>query len=389
MQNFVYCTPTKMVFGKGVVEKLAEELKPFGKKVLMTYGGGSIKKTGLYDRVKELLGDFKVFELSGIEPNPKYSTSVLEGVKICKEQGIDVILAVGGGSVLDCSKAISVGAKYDGEPWDLITGEVAAQAALPIVDIITMAATGSEYDAACVISRTETNDKVGYIDSHLYPAVSFIDPTYTFTLPKIQMLAGVADAMNHVLEQYFNANPNDLADGMMEACMRSLIKNVKIAVENPEDYDARAEIFINCSLACNNILSIGEAPSGWPMHGMEHALSAYYDITHGVGLAILTPRWMKHILSEKTEERLAKYGVNVLGIDKSLPARDIAEKAIEETYALYEGLGIPMHLKEVGIDESRLSEMAHHVAENEGLDQSWVYVPLTEEDILEIYKASL
>ena len=389
MQNFVYCTPTKMVFGKGVVEKLAEELKPFGKKVLMTYGGGSIKKTGLYDRVKELLGDFEVFELSGIEPNPKYSTSVLEGVKICKEQGIDVILAVGGGSVLDCSKAISVGAKYDGEPWDLITGEVAAQAALPIVDIITMAATGSEYDAACVISRTETNDKVGYIDSHLYPAVSFIDPPYTFTLPKIQMLAGVADAMNHVLEQYFNADPNDLADGMMEACMRSLIKNVKIAVENPEDYDARAEIFINCSLACNNILSIGEAPSGWPMHGMEHALSAYYDITHGVGLAILTPRWMRHILSEKTEERLAKYGVNVLGIDKSLPARDIAEKAIEETYALYEGLGIPMHLKEVGIDESRLSEMAHHVAENEGLDQSWVYVPLTEEDILEIYKASL
>ena len=389
MQNFVYCTPTKMVFGKGVVEKLAEELKPFGKKVLMTYGGGSIKKTGLYDKVKELLGDFEVFELSGIEPNPKYSTSVLEGVKICKEQGIDVILAVGGGSVLDCSKAISVGAKYDGEPWDLITGEVAAQAALPIVDIITMAATGSEYDAACVISRTETNDKVGYIDSHLYPAVSFIDPTYTFTLPKIQMLAGVADAMNHVLEQYFNADPNDLADGMMEACMRSLIKNVKIAVENPEDYDARAEIFINCSLACNNILSIGEAPSGWPMHGMEHALSAYYDITHGVGLAILTPRWMRHILSEKTEERLAKYGVNVLGIDKSLPARDIAEKAIEETYALYEGLGIPMHLKEVGIDESRLSEMARHVAENEGLDQSWVYVPLTEEDILEIYKASL
>lgn len=389
MQNFEYCTPTKIIFGKGVVEKLPETLRSLGRKVLLTYGGGSIKKTGLYDKVKELLADFEVFELADIEPNPKYSTSVLDGVKICKENGIDVILAVGGGSVLDCSKAIAAGAKYDGEPWDLISGKVPTEAALPVVDIITMAATGSEYDSGGVISRTETNDKIGYMDRHLYPVASFIDPTYTYSVPRIQMLAGVADAMNHVMEQYFNADPNDLADGMMEASLRSLMKNVRIAVENPEDYNARAEIFLNCTLDCNGILALGESASGWPMHGMEHALSAYYDITHGIGLAILTPRWMRHILSEKTESRIAQYGVNVLGIEKSLPTKEQAERAIDETYRFFEEFGIPMHLKDVGIDESRLAEMAHHVAENEGLDSPYVYAPITEEDILDIFKASL
>ena len=164
MINFEYCTPTKLVFGKGVIEKLPEIMKPLGKKILLTYGGGSIKKSGLYDEVKRLLKDFEIVELSGIEPNPKYSTSVLAGVELCKKNDIDVILAVGGGSVLDCSKAIAAGALYDGEPWDLITYKVPTKAALPIVDIMTMAATGSEYDAGSVISRTETNDKVGYID---------------------------------------------------------------------------------------------------------------------------------------------------------------------------------------------------------------------------------
>ncbi len=389
MQNFEYCTPTRIIFGKGVVEKLPETMKLFGKRVLMTYGGGSIKRIGLYDKVKELLPDYEIYELSGIEPNPKYNPSVLDGVRICKEKKIDVILAVGGGSVLDCSKAIAGGALYDGETWDLITGKAETTGALPIVDIITMAATGSEYDSGGVISRKETNDKIPYQSMHLFPKVSFIDPTYTFSVPKHQMVSGVADAMNHIWEDYFNLDPNGLADGMMESALRSLIRNGLKAVENPEDYEARAEIFLDATLACNGILAIGEQFSGWPMHGMEHALSAYYDITHGIGLAILTPRWMTHILSEKTEGRIAQYGVNVLGIDSSLPVREQAEKTIEETYKFFESLGIPMHLRDVGIDESRLQEMAHHVAVNEGLDRPGVYVPLTEQDIFEIYKASL
>jgi alcohol dehydrogenase YqhD (iron-dependent ADH family) len=387
MHNFDYHTPTRLIFGKDVIKELPEVMNQFGKKILLTYGGGSIKKIGLYDKVKELLKDFDIYELSGIQPNPKYDPSVLDGVKMCKENDVDVILAVGGGSVLDCSKAIAAGAKYDGDPWDLISYQVKAKDALPIVDIITLAATGSEYDAGGVISRTETNDKIGYVDPLLFPAVSFLDPTYTFTVSKKQTAAGCADAMNHIMEQYFCEDSTLLNDGFMEAGLKSLMINAKKCLDNPEDYNARAEMMLTCTYGCNGIYSLGNSQSGWPLHGMEHALSAYYDITHGEGLAIITPRWMKHVLSEKTVDRFVKYGVNVFNIDPSLDKMDIANKAIEETYKFFESINIPMHLREVGIDESRIDEMAHHVAINEGLDEAWV--PLQEKDISDIFRASL
>lgn len=389
MVNFDYWSPTRLIFGKGVVEeKLNEVMKPLGKKILMTYGGGSIKRSGLYDKVKAILKDFEIIELSGIAPNPKYDPSVLDGVRLCKENNVDVILAVGGGSVLDCSKAIAAGAKYDGDPWDLISYQVKAQAALPIVDIITMAATGSEYDSGGVISRTETNDKIGYIDEHLWPVCSFIDPTYTFTVPERQTIAGVADAINHITEQYFALPANDLSDGFCEAGYKTLMKNVKIVLKNPEDYEARANIFLACTYGCNGIYGLGIAPSYWPMHAIEHALSAYYDITHGLGLAIIMPRWMKKILNEKTLPRFVKFGVNVLGIDAKLPEMEIANKAIDQMYEFFEGIGIPMHLTEVGIpDGSRVREMAHHVATTQPLTGAWA--PLTEEDIAEIMEKSL
>ncbi len=387
MQNFDYQTPTRLIFGKGVIEKLPSVMAQFGKKILLTYGGGSIKKIGLYQQVHELLKDYDIVELSDIQPNPKYDPSVLEGVRLCKEYKVDVILAVGGGSVLDCSKAIAAGACYDGDPWDLISYKVKAQAALPVVDIITLAATGSEYDTFGVISRTETNDKIGYGDRLLYPVCSFLDPTYTFTVNKKQTAAGIADAMNHVMEQYFTEDTTLLNDGFCESMLRSLMVNGRKCLENPEDYTARAEMMLACTYGCNGILALGNSPSGWPCHGIEHALSAYYDITHGWGLAIITPRWMKHILNERTLPRFVKYGVNVFGIDVNLDQWEIASKAIEETYRFFESIGIPMHLREVGIDESRIDEMAHHIAVNEGLDQA--YAPLTEKDIAEIITASL
>ena len=387
MQNFDYQTPTRLIFGKGVIEKLPSVMAQFGKKILLTYGGGSIKKIGLYQKVHELLKDYDIVELSDIQPNPKYNPSVLDGVRLCKEHKVDVILAVGGGSVLDCSKAIAAGACYDGDPWDLISYKVKAQAALPIVDIITLAATGSEYDTFGVISRTETNDKIGYGDRLLYPVCSFLDPTYTFTVNKKQTAAGIADAMNHVMEQYFTEDTTLLNDGFCESMLRSLMVNGRKCLENPEDYTARAEMMLACTYGCNGILALGNSPSGWPCHGIEHALSAYYDITHGWGLAIITPRWMKHILNEHTLPRFVKYGINVFGIDASLDQWKIANKAIEETYKFFESIGIPMHLREVGIDESRVGEMAHHIAVNEGLEQA--YAPLTEQDIAEIITASL
>lgn len=387
MQNFDYQTPTRLIFGKNAIEKLPEVMSTIGKKVLLTYGAGSIKRIGLYDKVKQLLHDFDIYELSDIQPNPKYDPSVLDGVRLCKEHHIDVILSVGGGSVLDCSKAIAAGAKYDGDPWDLISYKVKAKDALPIVDILTLSATGSEYDAGGVISRTDTNDKIGYIDPLLYPVCSFLDPSYTFTVSKKQTAAGCADAMNHIMEQYFCETSTLLNDGFMEAGLKSLMVNTRKCLDNPQDYTARAEMMLTCTYGCNGIYSLGNSPSGWPCHAMEHALSAYYDITHGEGLAIITPRWMKHILSDKTIARFVKYGCNVFGIDKALPPLEIANLAIEKTYAFFESIGIPMHLKDVGIDDSRIDEMAHHVHTCDNLGDAWV--PLSEKDIAAIFTASL
>lgn len=387
MQNFDYMTPTRLIFGRDAIAKLPEVMTQFGKKILLTYGGGSIKKIGLYQKVLEMLKGYDIVELPGIQPNPKYDPSVLDGVRLCKEHNVDVILSVGGGSVLDCSKAIAAGAKYDGDPWDLISYKVKAKAALPIVDIITLAATGSEYDCGGVISRTETNDKIGYIDPLLFPVVSILDPVYTFTVSKKQTAAGIADAMNHTIEQYFVEDSTLLNDGFCESMLRSLMINGRKCLENPEDYTARAEMMLACTYGCNGILALGNSYSGWPCHGIEHALSAYYDITHGEGLAIITPRWMRHILNERTMDRFVKYGINVFGIDPTLPKQEIAKKAIDATYEFFQSINIPMHLREVGIDDSRIDEMAHHIAVNEGLDKA--YAPLTEQDIKEILLESL
>lgn len=388
MVNFDYQTPTRLIFGKGVVEKkLQSVMSRYGSRVLMTYGGGSIKRNGLYDQVKRLLADKEIFELPGIESNPKYNPSVVEGVRICKEKKIDVILSVGGGSVLDCTKAIAGAACSEADPWDIVTGKAETLKAIPIVDIITMAATGSEYDNAAVISRTETNDKLAYFSKYTFPEVSFIDPSYTFTVPVKHTLAGVADCINHIMEQYFCGEHIMMNDAFMEGAIKSLVKNVKIVLQNPEDYDARAEIFYATTLGCNDIYSLGNSRSGWPMHAIEHALSGHYDITHGEGLAIITPRWMRHILNhttgqlhEQVVERCTSFGKGVFGVETP-------EEAIKAIHDFYKEIGIPMTLREVGIDESRIDEMARHIALNEGLDKAWA--PLMESDIAAILRDSL
>ena len=331
-----------------------------------------------------LLAGKQIYELPGIEPNPKFNPSVIEGVRICKEKGIDVILSVGGGSVLDCTKAIAGAACSDADPWDIVTGKAPTLKAIPIVDIITLAATGSEYDSGGVISRTETNDKLAYFSPLVFPAVSFIDPTYTFTLPVKQTLAGVADCINHIMEQYFCGEHIMMNDAFMEGAVKSLVKNVRIVLDEPDNYDARAEIFYATTLGCNGIYGLGNSESGWPMHAIEHALSGHYDITHGEGLAIVTPRWMRHILNtttgelhEQVVERITSFGKNVFGT--ATP-----EESIQAIHDFYASIGIPMTLAAVGIDGSRIDEMAHHIAVNEGLDQAWV--PLYEEDIAAILR---
>ncbi|MBQ9448573.1 MAG: iron-containing alcohol dehydrogenase [Acholeplasmatales bacterium] len=387
ISNFMYETPTTLVFGEGVIKELPNVLKKYGKNVLLTYGGGSIKKIGLYDEVYKLLKDFNIVELNGIEPNPKYDPSVINGAKLCKEYNIDVVLAVGGGSVLDCSKAIAACAKYDGEGWDLISGKVETKDALPLVDILTLAATGSEFDCGSVISYTAINDKRAYASPFIFPKVSFLDPRYTFSVSKWQTACGTADAMNHILESYFAKYDSILNNGMMMAGLKSLMHNVKIALEKPDDYDARAELMYTCTLACNGIFANGTGPSGWPMHSIEHALSAYFDITHGAGLAIITPRWMKEILSEKTLGKFVLLGKELFDIEvKNL--KD-AEKVIDAFYKFFESLGIPMHLKETGVDASKIDEMADHILEYDSTYGPHMYVNLDKAALVRILKESM
>ena len=387
--DFTYNTPTTLVFGKGVVKGLPEALARYGKTVLLTYGGGSIKKMGLYDEVMRLLRGFKVVELSGIEPNPKYDPSVVTGARLCKENNVDVILAVGGGSVLDCSKAIAACAMYDGEGWDLISGKVKATAALPSLDVLTLAATGSEYDCGCVISNTALSDKRGYVDPLLYPAVSFLDPTYTFSVSPWQTACGTADAINHVLEQFFSRPTSTFNDGIMIAAIRSLMDNVLVALKEPTNYEARSELMYVCSWGCNGILANGSGYSGWPMHSIEHALSAYFDITHGAGLAIITPRWMREILSDRTMERFVTLGRSLFGFDASLPDAEMAEKVINAFYSFFESTGIPMHLAPLGVTADKIEEMADHILAYDDTSQDWAYVPLDKPALIRILKASM
>ena len=386
MENFTYSIPTKVHFGKGQIKNLAVAIKEYGNKVLIAYGGGSIKKIGLYDEMIKILNDNEIsyVELSGIEPNPRIET-VREGIKICKENNVEVVLAVGGGSTIDCAKVIAAGVKYDGDAWDLVTKLEKIREVLPIVTILTLSATGSEMDGFAVISDMTTNQKLGTGHENMKPKVSILDPEYTYSVPKNQTAAGTADIMSHIFENYFNHTQGaDIQDSTAEGLLRACIKYGKIAIEEPNNYDARANLMWASSLAINGLISYGTS-APWVVHPMEHELSAFYDITHGVGLAILTPHWMKYSLDDNTAYKFAQYGVNVWGIDKNLDQYEIANKAIEKTAEFFKELGLPSTLREVGIEEEKLEIMSKKAMY---LYLKYAFKPLDEKDILNIFKAA-
>ena len=361
MNNFVYHIPTKVYFGENQLGHLGKELAKFGKRVLLTYGGGSIKRNGLYDKVIEELRNAKleVFELSGIEPNPRIE-SVREGVKICKEQGIDVLLAVGGGSTIDATKFMAAGACVDHDAWEFFGANAKPiNEALPIVTILTLSATGSEMDTAGVISNLETGDKLGRLAPALLPRVSFLDPTLTYSVSKYQTACGAADIMSHIMEVYFNTQEDlFMLDCFMEGMLKTIVKYAPIAIAEPENYEARANIMWTSSWAINGFINGGKRKA-WSCHPMEHELSAVYDITHGLGLAILTPRWMEYCLDETTVDKYVQYGVNVFGIDAKLDKMEIAKRSIKLTEEfLYEKLGLQRTFTEVGIKREDFAMMA-------------------------------
>ena len=390
MNDFIFHNPDKVYFGKGQMKNLPQELLAFGKKVLLVYGGGSIKKNGLYDEVISLAAanDIELFELSGVEPNPRHST-VNKGAAICKSEGIDVILAAGGGSTIDCAKGIAAAALTDdGDVWPLVSDGVWVTRALPIVAILTNAATGSEMDAWAVISNMDTNEKIGLGGSALIPRAAVENPEYSFSLPAYQTACGAFDIFNHVLDNYYFAGDAtfDLLLEMQEAVMRTVVKWTPVAMREPENYEARANLMWASSMALNTVLD-GGTVHGCACHMMEHELSAYYDITHGHGLAVLTPRWLEYILSDATAPAIYRLGEKVFSIEKGLDSTEGAKKTVEAVSKFcFETLGLKSTLTDLQIDSKHFKAMAEHACTGGSIGGP---KELTPDDVEKIYEMCL
>lgn len=389
MNNFIYDVPVKVYFGENQLGHLGEELSKYGKRVLLTYGGGSIKKSGLYDAVvKEIKkADLELYELSGIEPNPRVD-SVREGAKICKENNIDVLLAVGGGSTIDATKWMAAGACVEHDPWDFFNEKWApVEKALPIITVLTLSATGSEMNVSGVISNLETKDKIGRGEGPLLPKVSFLDPTNTYTVNPYQTACGSVDIMSHIMEVYFNMEQDlYLLDSFMEQMLKTVVKYAPIAMKEPDNYEARANLMWTSSWAINGFARGGKRQA-WSCHPMEHELSAISDITHGLGLAILTPRWLQYCLDETTVSKYVQFGVNVFGINPSLDPMTIANKSIEKlSEFFFETLGLDDTLTKVGIEKKDFQVMAKKSCGDGVLEG---FKPLNQGDIEKIFEMCL
>ena len=385
MNNFDLYLNTHVFFGRKAASNIPQNINGYGNRVLMVYGGGSIFKNGVYEEVTTILqnGGIEYIELGGIDPNPRIA-SVREGAKICKENNIDVVLAVGGGSTVDCAKAIAAAACYSGDAWDLVLDKSKVTKALPIFVVLTVAATGSEMDCGAVISNPETKDKYDFDSPWMRPSCAFMDPTHTFTVPKKQTAAGTVDIMSHVHEAYFSRAQGFIQDRIAEALLKTCIVNGNIALDNPTDYDARANLMWASSWAINGLTSCGKGQA-WSVHQIEHMLSAYYDITHGVGLAILTPVWMEYVLDESSVDKFAEYAKNVWDVDDN-DKWNAAREGIRKTRECFTSWGMPTKLSELDIDDSYFRDMAQKAAVR-GLDSA--YKPLFEGDIVNILKRSL
>lgn len=386
MNNFTYQNPTRIIFGKDTTDRLAEEMKDKGKNILLVYGGGSIKKNGLYDRVIRQLDGKNVFELPGIDPNPRLS-SVYEGIEISRREHVDFILAVGGGSAIDCAKAISIGIPYEGDVWDFFKEKAYPKAAVPVGAVLTLAATGTEMNGNAVITNMDTKEKIGFADVLLqHPAFSILDPCNTYTVPAIQTAYGAVDMMLHLFEDYFSL-PDDtpIQDGLAEAVLRVILDNVFIALEKPDDYDARANLMWAGTMALNKIIPQGKE-GDWGCHIIEHVLSAHYDIAHGAGLAIVTPPYMKY-LCQYHPAKYRQYAVNVLGIDpQGRPDYEVGIEGIQRTKALFKQMGAPVSLAEAGIGSEKLELMAKQMVADKPLGS---YAKIGVKELLQILGEAL
>ena len=387
MIDFTFHNPTRIHFGKDSLSHLKEEVERYGKRILLVYGGGSIKRIGLYDQVMNILSGLNasVWELGGVQPNPRLSL-VREGIALCREHGVELVLAVGGGSAIDTAKAIVSGVYYDGDVWDLFTGKGSNTETLPLGTVVTIPAAGSEMSNSCVITREEDQCKRGRNTPLNFPTFSILNPEYTYSLPPYQTACGVVDIMAHMMERYFTQVENvELTDRLTEGALRTVINNAPIVFDKPEDYDARAEIMWAGCLAHNTLYQTGRV-GDWASHKLEHELSALYDIAHGAGLAIIFPAWMKYVLPRGGEKKLSQFAVRVFDVPEDFGTmEEIALEGIRRLEAFYHSLGLTTTLHENGIGTEDFDRMSDRCAAMMGGSVGF-FVKLSPADCKAIYE---
>ena len=381
--DFTYYNPTKIYFGKTAIDNLEAELKNYGENILLVYGKSAIKKIGLYDTVIKALENTgkKVTELAGIKSNPTYN-QMMEGARLVRENNIDLILAVGGGSVIDCSKAISVSAYCEGDPWQKywVDFEPLSNKTVPVASILTMAGTASEMNAGSVITHEEQMIKEGRVFTpEQNPKFSILNPEYTYSVPKIQMVSGVFDVMSHLMEQYFSGDDDNTTDYVIEGVMKSLIKSARVAIENPMDYEARSNIMWCATLGLNRVTGVSKEQD-WEVHNIEHQVGAYTDCPHGVGLAIVSIPYYRYIYKYGLD-KFVRFAKNIWDVQTDGKTKErVAEEGIDRLFDFVKELGIPTTLREVGATEDMLEKIANSASLGGG------YKELTNAEILEILK---
>lgn len=385
--DFTYSNPTRLYFGKNALEGLAKELPNYGRNILLTYGGGSIKKNGVYDSVVTILKSAgkNIIELPGVMANPT-SEKLIEGAKLARENNIDLILAVGGGSVCDYSKAVSVSAYYDGDPWEkyFLKMEEPECRIIPVGCVLTMVGTGSEMNGGSVITNHAQKLKIGHVfGDNVFPKFSILNPEYTFTVPQYQMTAGFFDIMCHILEQYLSGNDDNTSDYISEGLMKSLVNSSRIAVKNPHDYEARSNIMWTATWALNTLIAKAKS-TDWEVHMLGQAVGAYTNATHGMTLSAVTLAYYRHILKDGLK-RFARFAVNVWGVNpEGKSDSELAEAGLKALESWMKEIGVVMHLKELGVTPDMFEGLA---------DATFIlgggYRKLTRDEVIEIFRESM
>lgn len=387
MENFRFKNTTEIIFGRDAERYTGREIKKYSEKVLVHYGGKTIKKIGLYDKVIKTLKEENIefLELGGVQPNPILGL-VKQGIKICRKNNIGFILAIGGGSVIDSSKAIALGVPYKKDIWDFFIAKASPEAALPVGVVLTVPAAGSESSDVSVITNEETLLKKGFHNQLIRPRFSILNPEVSFSIGHYQTACGIADTMSHIMERYFTQTAKaDLTDRLCEGALKSVIANAPVVLQNPRDYDARAELMWASTIAHNGILGTGRIED-WGSHKLAHELSAIYGIAHGATLSIIFPAWMKYACRHNLK-RFAQYAVRVWDVDCCFGTDEyIAKKGIEKTIDFFNSIGLPTTLDKLDVDEKKFEEMANKELQWGPLGN---FIKLKKEDIINIYKLAM